>query len=132
MFLFQVSRCVFFFDLEYIYSSNCGFRLLVLARFCSNIGNMAKFAVFPAAGNIGSSIYTHLFKLLPPKELLLISRNPEKIPSHMLQAGVATRKADYNNADSLDHVFDGVSCLILISYPSIESDHRFKVRLCPW
>lgn len=90
---------------------------------------MARVAVFPASGKIGSSISTHLFKLLPPKELLLISRYPEKIPSHMVQAGVATRKADYNNADTLDHVFDDVSCLILISYPSIESDHRFKVRV---
>ncbi|KAF6219648.1 hypothetical protein HO133_004117 [Letharia lupina] len=89
---------------------------------------MAKVAVFPASGKIGSSIYTHLFKLLPPKELLLISRYPEKIPSHMVEAGVCTRKADYNDTDSLEHAFDGVACLILISYPSIESDHRFKVH----
>ena len=88
---------------------------------------MAKVAVFPASGKIGSSIYTHLFKLLPPKDLLLISRYPEKTPSHIIQAGVLTRKADYNEANSLEHVFDGVACLILISYPSIESDHRFNV-----
>lgn len=88
---------------------------------------MAKVAVFPASGKIGSSISTHLVKLLPPKDLLLISRYPEKIPSHMVQAGVVTRKADYNDANSLEHVFDGVICLILISYPSIENDHRFKV-----
>ncbi len=90
---------------------------------------MARVAVFPASGKIGSSIYTHLFKLLPPKELVLVSRHPEKTPYHMVQAGVATRKADYSNPDSLNHVFDGVSCLILISYPSIESDHRLKAYM---
>lgn len=90
---------------------------------------MDKIAVFPAAGKIGSSIYANLYELLPAKDLILISRHPEKIPPHMVKAGVATRKADYNDADSLDHVFESVSCLVLISYPSIESDHRFKVCL---
>ena len=91
---------------------------------------MAKVAVFPAAGKIGSSIYTNLFDLVPPEDLLLISRSPEKVPAHFIEAGVQTRKADYNDANSLEHAFDHVSCLILISYPSIENDHRFEVRLC--
>lgn len=91
---------------------------------------MTKVAVFPASGKIGSSIYTNLFKLLSPNGLLLISRHPDKIPTHFVETGVETRKADYNHADSLEHAFDGVSCLIMISYPSIESDHRFKVCLC--
>lgn len=89
---------------------------------------MTKVAVFPASGKIGSSIYTNLFKLLSPNGLLLISRHPDKIPTHFVETGVETRKADYNHADSLEHAFDGVSCLIMISYPSIESDHRFKVH----
>ena len=90
---------------------------------------MAKVAVFPAAGKIGASIYTHLSELIPPRDLLLISRYPEKIPSRLVEAGVATRKADYHDADSLDRAFEGVSCLVLISYPSIESDYRFRVCL---
>lgn len=90
---------------------------------------MAKVAVFPAAGKIGASIYTHLSELIPSKNLLLISRYPKKIPSRLVEAGVATRKADYHDADSLNHVFEGVSCLVLISYPSIESDYRFRVGL---
>ena len=93
---------------------------------------MTKIAVFPASGRIGSSIYANLSKLLSPKDLLLISRYPERIPTQLVQADVETRKADYNNADSLEHVFDDVSCLILVSYPSIESDYRFKVCLHPW
>ena len=91
---------------------------------------MTKVAIFPASGRLGSSIYTHLFRLLPAKELLLISRNPEKTPSHIVQAGVVTRKADSDDSGSLKHCFDGVSCLVLISYPSIETEHRFDVCLC--
>ena len=88
---------------------------------------MTKVAVFPASGRIGSSIYANLFKILPPIELVLISRHPEKTPDHLLKAGVEARKADFDDADSLEHAFDGVSCLILISYPSIETDHRSEV-----
>lgn len=88
---------------------------------------MTKVAVFPASGKIGSSIYTNLSKLMSPNDLLLVSRYPEKIPDNFVQAGVKRRKADYNDAESLEHVLDGVSCLILISYPSIEYDHRFRV-----
>ena len=91
---------------------------------------MARVAIFPASGRLGSSIYTHLFQLLPAKELLLISRNPNKVPSHIVQAGVVTRKADFDDSGSLEHCFDGVSCLVLISYPSIETEHRFDVCLC--
>ena len=90
---------------------------------------MVKVAVFPAAGKIGSSIYMNLFDLVPPEDLLLISRSPEKIHPRLVTAGVQTRKADYNDTKSLDHAFDDISCLILISYPSIENDHRFEVRL---
>ena len=90
---------------------------------------MLKVAVFPASGKLGSSIYTTLFNLLSPNNLLLISRHPSKFPAHITDAGVEMRRADYDRADSLTHIFDGVSCLVLISYPSIETEHRFEVRL---
>ena len=92
---------------------------------------MVKVAVFPAAGKIGSSIYMNLFNLVPAEDLLLISRSPEKTPARLVEAGVQTRKAEYNDTKSLEHAFDHVSCLILISYPSIENDHRFEVHLYP-
>lgn len=56
---------------------------------------MAKVAVFPASGKI---------RRLPSTELLLISRHPGKTPPYTVQAGVLTRKADYNDADWLEHV----------------------------
>ena len=90
---------------------------------------MAKIAIFPASGALGTRIYIHLFKLLDPKNLLLISRHPENTPSHLLDAGVTTRKADYNATESFQVVFDDVSIFVLISYPSIEIEHRFDVTL---
>ena len=89
---------------------------------------MAKVAVFPASGKLGTSIATNLFKLLQPESLVLISRYPEKAPSEILEAGVETRKADYDAIESLEGVFDGISTLVLISYPSIQIEHRFNAH----
>ena len=86
---------------------------------------MDRIAVFPASGKLGTSIYTHLSKLVDPHRLILISRNPEKIPSDLPDAGVTARQANYNKLKSLDGVFEGASTLLLISYPSIEKEHRF-------
>ena len=88
---------------------------------------MVKVAVFPAAGKFGSSIYINLFDLVPPEDLILFSRSPDNIPARLVEAGVQTRKADYNDTTSLEHAFDDVSCLILIPYPSVENGHRFEV-----
>ena len=57
----------------------------------------------------------NLFNLIPPEDLLLISRSPEEIPTRLVKAGVQTRKADYNDTPSLEHAFNDVSCLVLIS-----------------
>lgn len=91
---------------------------------------MSKVAIFPASGALGSSIYTHLLSMIDPKSVILISRHPEKVPPKYLEAGVTTRKADYDSPETLDHVFDDVSCLILVSYPSIQYEHRFEVYCC--
>lgn len=88
---------------------------------------MGKLAIFPASGKLGTSIYTHLFDLMrDPADMVLISRYPEKIPSKYVEAGVKTRKADYDFPESLDGVFDDVSHLVLISYPSLD-EHRIEV-----
>lgn len=89
---------------------------------------MAKVAIFPASGALGTSIYVHLLQLLDPKNVLLISRHPEKTPSNLLQAGVTTLEADYNAPESFHDVFKDVSTLVLVSYPSIEIEHRFNVK----
>ena len=89
---------------------------------------MGKIAIFPASGKLGTSIYAHLFDLIrDPADMVLISRHPEKIPSKYVDAGVKTRKADYDSPESLDGVFDDVSHLVLISYPTMDDEHRIKV-----
>ncbi|KAK2760412.1 hypothetical protein FQN54_002482 [Arachnomyces sp. PD_36] len=87
----------------------------------------SKLGVFPASGGLGGSITKHLLTLTPPSDLVLISRHPEKLVSEK-SAGATTRKADYDDAPTLDHAFDGIKTLFLISYPSIDNDLRTKVH----
>lgn len=83
-------------------------------------------AIFPAAGGLGGATYTALLKLIDPKDVLLISRNPDKLQQEH-KAGATVRKADFDDPESLRGVFEGVKTLNLISYPSIEHEHRFEV-----
>lgn len=83
-------------------------------------------AIFPAAGGLGSAIYTSLLKLHNPKDVVLISRHPEKLQREH-EAGATVRKADFDDPESMKGVFDGVKTLNLISFPSIEHEHRFEV-----
>lgn len=87
--------------------------------------NNQKIAIFPASGGLGTSSYNHLLRIVAPKHLVLISRYPEKL-KHLADVGVETRQADYDKAETLDNAFVGVSCLFLISYASIEHQHRTK------
>ncbi|THZ79210.1 NAD(P)-binding protein [Aureobasidium pullulans] len=88
----------------------------------------AKTAIFPASGGLGGSTSKHLLDNLPPKEIVLIARNPRKISKAWTDAGVETRYADYDKEETLKDVFVGIKYLNLISYASIEHEHRFKVH----
>lgn len=92
---------------------------------------MSKVALFPASGELGTSVYTHLLKHVHPSNLILMSRDPSQIPAEYVQAGVTTRQADYDSLETLAHAFDDVSHLVLVSYPGIEDEHRFKVSSQP-
>jgi uncharacterized protein YbjT (DUF2867 family) len=65
---------------------------------------------------------------LPATEIVLIARNPQKISKAWTDAGVETRYADYDKEETLKDVFVGIKHLNLISYASIEHEHRFKVH----
>jgi len=93
---------------------------------------MSKIGVFPASGGLGTSTYRPLLKFVSPADVVLISRHPERTDPEYLKTGVETRKADYDVPDTLEHVFDNISCLYLVSYPSIRHHHRVKVAFfCP-
>lgn len=88
---------------------------------------MSRIGIFPAAGGLGSSIINHIQSLVPASQLTLIARKPDSL-SHLEKAGATVRHADYDQPSTLEHAFDGVDVLMLISYASFEIDHRFDVR----
>ncbi|KAK0701217.1 hypothetical protein B0T21DRAFT_342899 [Apiosordaria backusii] len=91
---------------------------------------MKTIGIFPASGGLGTSTYQHLLKLVPNTNVILISRNPDKVPQQYTQAGVQTRQASYETPPSdLEKVFAGIDVLFLISYPSHVKDYRIKVQL---
>lgn len=89
---------------------------------------MSSIGVFPDAGKLGTRIYTHLLGFSDPARAILSSRNTRKIASELTKAGAIMRKVDYDEAASLRTAFDNVEFLILISYPSLEFEHRVEAR----
>jgi uncharacterized protein YbjT (DUF2867 family) len=85
-----------------------------------------KLGIFPASGGLGGSTLSHLLGRVPANEVVLVARSPEKLNKEEA-TGAIVRKADYDNAQTLDHSFDGISSLNLISYASIQNEHRFTV-----
>jgi uncharacterized protein YbjT (DUF2867 family) len=83
--------------------------------------------VFPASGGIGGGTVKHISTRLPAQNLTFIARSPEKSEEQRL-SGATIRKADYDDTASLEHAFDGINTLFLISYPSVEHHHRSEVR----
>ncbi|KAH7009547.1 hypothetical protein EDB80DRAFT_838287 [Ilyonectria destructans] len=86
-----------------------------------------KLGIFPASGGLGGSTLRHLLGLVPANDVVLVARNPDKLNKEKA-AGAIIRKADYDNTQTLDNSFDGISSLNLISYASIQHEHRFKVH----
>jgi uncharacterized protein YbjT (DUF2867 family) len=88
--------------------------------------------IFPASGALGTSTFTHLLKLVPNDQVILINRYPEKVPQSYLDAGVRVRKASYESTPSeLEEAFSGIDTLFLISYPSHVHAYRTKVTTPP-
>ncbi|PYI01168.1 NAD(P)-binding protein [Aspergillus sclerotiicarbonarius CBS 121057] len=81
--------------------------------------------VFPASGGIGGGTVKHLLPRLQAKDLVFIARNPGNLAAEP-NAGATVRKADYDDDSSLEHAFDGVHTLFLISYASAEHEYRTK------
>ena len=90
---------------------------------------MRQIGIFPAAGGLGSSTYTHLLALVPHENVTLIARDPSKIPNDYTDSGVTKRTASYeSSASDLEAAFAGLDTLFLISYPSFVHDYRVKVQ----
>jgi uncharacterized protein YbjT (DUF2867 family) len=87
-----------------------------------------RIGVFPASGGLASSVVNHLTKLASASQLVLIARTPDKW-STLGQAGATLRTANYDQPATLDHAFDGVDILMLISYASFDIKHRVEVSI---
>jgi len=100
--------------------------LIVMIHLSPTLINTMSVAVFPASGGLGTATVDGLLKQLRPSDLTLISRHPEQ-HAPLATRGVTTRKADFDDAGSFKGMFAGVKVLNLISYPSIQDEHRFEV-----
>ena len=90
-----------------------------------------KLGIFPASGGLGSSIIKHLLPQVPASDLVLIARSPDKLAAERA-SGAEVRKADFEDAASLDNAFDGIDSLFLISHASLTDEYRAQVRDHSW
>ncbi|GAA6041863.1 hypothetical protein JCM8097_004513 [Rhodosporidiobolus ruineniae] len=88
--------------------------------------------LFPASGALGTSTLNHLLRLSAPSEVASVvatARHPEK--EHLVKAkqqGATVKRADYDEKETLGPAFEGVKTLVLISYASVQNDHRFQAH----
>ncbi|KAK1691271.1 NmrA family protein [Colletotrichum godetiae] len=84
-----------------------------------------KVGIFPASGGIGGGTVKHILQRLSPTNLVLIARNPKNL-SDAQALGADVRQADYDDDASIRKSFHGIKTLFLISYASVEHEHRSR------
>jgi NAD(P)H dehydrogenase (quinone) len=67
-----------------------------------------------ASGNFGRGAVEGLLKRVPAKELILVSRTPEKLARYA-ELGAQVRRGDFDNAASLPAAFAGGEKMLMIS-----------------
>jgi NAD(P)H dehydrogenase (quinone) len=77
---------------------------------------MTRILVTGASGKLGSAVLTHLLddRKFTPSDIVAASRDPAKL-SDWAAKGVETRRADFDDAESLSAAFAGIDRLLLIS-----------------
>ncbi|KAJ5320651.1 hypothetical protein N7508_000934 [Penicillium antarcticum] len=72
-----------------------------------------RLGIFPAPGGLGGSTLRQLLEQVPPNDVVLVARSPEKLCKEKA-VGDIIRTAYYGNTPTLDQLFDGISSLNLI------------------
>lgn len=90
--------------------------------------NLRRVGIFPASGGIGGSTVKHILPRLPAHDLVFIARNPSRLEA-AADDGVTVRTGDYDNDEHLKTAFEGIDVLFLISYASVEDEHRAEVSV---
>ena len=82
---------------------------------------MADLLVTGASGHLGRLVLHHLLETLevPASRIAAASRDPSKLAA-FAERGVETRRADFDDAASLDQAFAGVERLLLISTDALD------------
>lgn len=75
-----------------------------------------------AAGQLGQGVIQHLIETykVPAGSIVAATRSPEKL-SELAAKGVQTRKADFDDAASLETAFAGIDRLLIISTDSLDT-----------
>jgi NAD(P)H dehydrogenase (quinone) len=81
--------------------------------------------VTAATGQYGRLVVDSLLQKLPPREIAVAVRQPEKARDWVAR-GVSVRKADYDDPSSLDAALEGAGDLLFISSPEFEMARRMS------
>ncbi len=83
-----------------------------------------KLLVTGATGKLGAGVVEALLRSVPPDQLAVSVRNPEKA-AHLEARGVEVRQGDFDHPDTLDTAFAGIDRLLLIS---ADGDNETRIR----
>ncbi|MEZ0481565.1 SDR family oxidoreductase [Planococcus sp. SSTMD024] len=83
-----------------------------------------KILVTGATGKLGSKVVASLLKQVPASDLAVSVRNPEKAENLRAQ-GVDVRHGDFDAPETLDHAFQGIDRLLIIS---TDGDNETRIR----
>ncbi|RVX69057.1 hypothetical protein B0A52_06770 [Exophiala mesophila] len=71
-------------------------------------------------GHLGSRVLSSILDLglIPSKDMVISSSNPDKVSSRARSAGIEIRRGDFTDPSSLEKSFQGADALFLVSFPS--------------
>jgi NAD(P)H dehydrogenase (quinone) len=78
-----------------------------------------------ATGQLGTLVTEQLLDQLQLEEIVLLTRNPDAL-AHLARRGVAVRRADFDEPDTLEPALAGVDRLLLISSTHESTPHRVQ------
>ena len=82
-----------------------------------------------AAGQLGQRVIHHLIETykVAPGNIVAATRSPEKL-ADLEKQGVVTRKADFDDAASLEKAFAGVDRLLIISTDALDTPGKRLIQ----
>jgi NAD(P)H dehydrogenase (quinone) len=85
-------------------------------------------AVAGASGYFSGLTAELLLERLSPDEVILITRNPERVAPRLRESGAIIREADFEAADSLRGAFDGADRALVMSVDHNVTPHRVEAH----